>query len=268
MLDASDDVIQKMTSQIANAVTDSLLKRREQELLDQQWHDREFTRVISLTTTDFATARSSAANQAKPVGFKFRSIRVQSATAAGVTVWLIPGKVTTARPEDAIKLNLNDTINFSMMTEGFLFWDAQSGAEMDILFGIDVEFRQGSFILSQQGAVGIDDGDTNTVINAGSVAITDTATAISTLDPYRKNLIVQNYGPDPVVIGGGTGSATAVAGAFGATAFGGVKPGPTDSFFVLLPGETWENRSTAVFSAVTVTGQTAYINVIAQRRPV
>jgi hypothetical protein len=176
--------------------------KRNSQLMLQAWQDYETVRRVEFssasTVTNLATARDQ--NQAYAVPFKFKSIRVEKASGADVEVKLIVGKNLSGR--DFILLRQNDTINFDYLTEGWLYWDAQAGETMQILFGIDVEFRQGSLISESTGGVVISEG--TDVETAASATVATTAGVLLAADLTRKMSTIQNKSGASIWLGDST----------------------------------------------------------------
>ncbi len=176
--------------------------KRNSQLMMQAWQDYETVRRVSFGPTNTLTNLANALeqNQAIPVPFKFKSIRVEKASGADVEVKLIVGKNNTGR--DYILLRQNDTINFDYLTEGWLYWDAQAGETMDILFGIDVEFRQGSLISESTGGVVISEGTDVETVAAATVATT--AGVLLAADTTRVMSTIQNKSGATIWLGDST----------------------------------------------------------------
>lgn len=217
-------------------------QQKQSQLLDQAWNDRELVRLVKFQSgadTDLATARDVA--DAYKVPFKFKSIRVQAASGADVQVYLIAGKNVSGR--DAILLRQNDTINFDYLTEGWLYWEAQSGETMDIIFGVDVTFRQGSLISESTGRIVIGEGAN--ISTPDNVTVDDTAGGIEILPTLatRTKAIIQNQGSNQVRLGASTGLTFAKG-------------------IILEPDGVFEYRGTAALYGICNTGLSSSIGIL------
>jgi Tfp pilus assembly major pilin PilA len=188
-------------------------------------------------------ALDTARNQenAIKIPFSFKSFKVESATDSSTEVRLVRGRNFNGAFSMAVKQN--DANNFRAQNEGWLYWDAQAGKSITILFAVDADFRPGSLVTEQNGAVTIGEGTSITTAAVGTA--TTTAAAIVAADTDRKITVIQNQGTVPVYFGGST-----------VTASGGARPG-----FKVNPGESIQWRNSAALYAITDTVSNANLSI-------
>lgn len=120
---------------------------------------------LTLTSTDLTTARTSA-NPLR-VNVPFTSYIVEAATDTNTNVYLAPSSDSIVSLSNYKLIKLNDSAEYSRtQNDCFLYWPAQSGATMTIVFFVDVAFRPGSQISVTAGGVSITEGSafSNSVI--------------------------------------------------------------------------------------------------------
>jgi hypothetical protein len=134
------------------------------------------------------------------IGFPFKSFFVADATDTSV---LLNMKVN-GRDEiqSWFPFHKNDSWNSSTaISEAYLYWAAQSGKTVTIIFFTDAEFKSGSQIAVQSGGVTISEGSSTTAI-ARVTLTAATAGVIAPADTLRIVTIIQNKTGADLYIGG------------------------------------------------------------------
>lgn len=213
-------------------------QNRKNEHFESDIHDlEEFTKI----TLDLSTAREQV--NAMEVPFKFKAVRVESATDSTVSVSLIRGRLTDNRPSAALRQN--DVANFGRQNRGFLFWTAQSGKTITLLFAVDADFQQGSLIVQTSGGVAISEG--TAVAGSAYISVDNTADQICAQDTTRIVSIVQNQDAALAIY----------VGASDVTGPAGLKPGTK-----LEPGGVLYWKNSAALYGITAAGTNASIAVL------
>lgn len=181
---------------IAKAFSDALTASRQQQIIDEKMNDREVVQIVRLSTADLGTERT--VQNAMPIPFAFKSVRVQSASGADVKVQMVIGNNVSGKAP--IQLKLNDTISFGFVRKGWLYWESQLGETMEILFGLDVDFKQGSLITQQTGSVIVGEG-TNIEEDDADVSVGDTPTLLSAESTTATSRIFRNKGSNRIYLG-------------------------------------------------------------------
>lgn len=228
-----------MVFELGRIFGQSLSNQRQQQIADGSLEDREVFKVVDLTNGELSTARSK--ENALPVPFDFKSIKVQNASGADVKVYLVLGKNLGGR--DALELRQNDCNDLGYVRKGWLYWDAQPGETMKIIFGLDIQFRAGSLVSEQAGGVSISEGTDLETSAVGSVSTT--AAALLAVDATRIVSTIQNLGGSDIFLGDST-----------VTALTGLK---------LAPGGIYEHKNSDALYAITSAGTNADIRILHQR---
>lgn len=134
------------------------------------------------------------------IGFAFRALWVATATDSNVLVNIKIGAIDSFQSE--VPLHKNDSFPLDFSTsEAYLYWAAQSGKTMTIIFFTDAEFRPGSQISQIAGGFQISDGSSVSGIssvNLGAATATIIAPALST----RVKATIQNKSGTDLFISG------------------------------------------------------------------
>jgi hypothetical protein len=227
---------------LAAAFTKALSDQRKNEIIDGRNEDREVLRKVVLSSAQLGTARLEENTSGWfKIPFEFKSVRVQAASGADVYVELVVGKNILGR--SSARLRLNDTIDLGYLRQGWLWWPAQSGESMEIIFGVDINFRQGSQISQSSGGVTISEGtDLETVAVA---TVTSTAAALVATDTTRVVSTIQNNGGVDIFLGDST-----------VTALTGIK---------LAPGGIYDHKNADALYAITSGASNTDIRILNQR---
>lgn len=189
--------------------------------------------VITLSSTDLGTARTDSAGPAgyMNINFAFRSVYVVSATDSNVEIQLKPN--TDDSIQGSIPLRLNSGIKFPRsLAKAKIWWSAQSGKTMTLIFFTSGEFSSGRLNLINSGGINLNYGDTVTTNTAATAAAA--ATSILAADTARKMAIVYNFDTQAIYLGGST-----------VTTESGTKPG-----IRLVPGASYEWLSSAAIYCI------------------
>lgn len=123
------------------------------------------------------------------IGFPFKSVYVCTASDVLANVSMLPE--TQDSYQSAIPLVRNDVwTSDEPVSSGYLYWAAQSGRTISLLFFVDSEFRSGSQISVTGGGVSIVEGSAFTTSRVDLTAAT--ATSVVASDSSRKLVSVQN----------------------------------------------------------------------------
>ena len=130
-------------------------------------------------TLDLTTARS--VNDPFKIGFPYASLFVRSTTDSTVSVSFKPG--SRDEFQSAVSIKQNDSMHFDrQMSEGYLYWTAQSGKSITIVFFVTARFQSGSQLVINAGGISIADGDTMSLnsVNLSAATAAAIAPALST----------------------------------------------------------------------------------------
>ncbi|MDE2102149.1 MAG: hypothetical protein KGL39_33190 [Patescibacteria group bacterium] len=134
------------------------------------------------------------------VGFPFKSCWVESATDSSVEVYLIP--TTMDLYQSPILLTQNASIDFDEpIAQAFLYWSAQSGKMMKIVFSTNARFRTGSLISQINGGVQISEGSVASAIQSVNLSAA-TAAIIAPQSSTRVVSTIQNKTGGDLFVGG------------------------------------------------------------------
>lgn len=108
---------------------------------------------------DLTVAKSE--HEPKKIGFPFRSVFVMNCSDPSAIVKLkLHGQEIGI---NAIDLTQKDSFNFGQrVAAGYLYWDAQPGVTMTLMFSVSAEVRSGSQISVNSGGVSINSGSSHT----------------------------------------------------------------------------------------------------------
>ncbi len=236
MLENSDGTLPDWAKS-AMLAAEIVSQKNRAELWDADSNDRaEFLKL----TLSLTTAKEQMG--ALQIPFKFKSLRVQSATDATTSVELIRGK--SYDNVASLALKQNDTVTFRSQNYGFLYWAAQSGKSITIIFAVDADFKQGSLVLNQTGGVIVGEGTTVTSAAYKSVTITTAGIILPQLTTRTVGTL-QNQGVIPIYVG-----------AVDVTGSAGLKPG-----YRVLPGESVVWKNSAALYGITDSGTNASISI-------
>jgi hypothetical protein len=200
--------------------------------------------LIKKVYIDLGTARDIS-NGLK-ISIPFKSVTVEAASDTTAYLNLSLGDNTLAAMNDAKILKSNDSFEFeSMVSASFLWWPAQSGKYLTLVFATTGTFKPGSQISQISGGVTIQEGSSfseallSSTGAATSVSVTTTATQLLKLDTDRK--VATLYTDAPIFLGGSS-----------VTAGVGVPVGPGQ----------FQIRNTAAIYAITAAGTATVIGVV------
>lgn len=193
-------------------------------------------RPFKIQRVDLTLTTAVLSTQPFKVGFPFRSVYVCEATDVLANVNLLPE--TQDSYQSAIPLKQNDAwVSDEPISNGFLYWSAQSGKTISLLFFVDSEFSSGSQISVTGGGVSIVEG------SSFSTSVVDltaaTATLVIAANTARKLVSIQNNTGADIWMGPSTVTNT----------------GPTLGLRVSA-GAIFEWRNTAAIYAYSVGGGT------------
>lgn len=136
----------------------------------------------------------------KIFSFPFKSIYIQSTTDSNVSVNFKPNAVESF--QSAITLGQNDTLTFSEpVASGNLYWNAQPGKSITIIFTINGELRSGKLISVTSGGVSVTEGSVAEATEEISL-LAATATEIAPQNLNRKVSIIENSSSNDMFISG------------------------------------------------------------------
>jgi len=161
--------------------------------------------LLKKVPIDLTTARS--VNNALKIGVPFKSVSVEGATDSTCKIYLGLGDNTLDALQDAKELKANDSFDFdSFVSSAFVFWDAQAGKSLKLVFATTGSFKPGSQISQISGGLSISEGSAissaklGAAGNAATVALDAvTAAVILPSDTDRKNQ--RMYTDAPIWIG-------------------------------------------------------------------
>lgn len=148
--------------------------------------------LLQKITIDLTTARSI--DNALKISVPFKSVAIEDASDSNTLVYLALGDNSLDSMRNAKKLRSNDSFEFSsMVSSAFLYWSAQSGKQLTLVFSTTGTFKPGSQISVLSGGVSIADGDTLTsnLLTGGVATIAapaGAATKILDADTARKSM--------------------------------------------------------------------------------
>lgn len=154
--------------------------------------------TLSLDTAVLSTAP-------RQLSFPFKSVYVSTATDTFVSISLRP--ITDDTFQSAVSLKLNDSLNFdNVVSSASLYWSAQAGKTVTLIFFTDAEFRSGSQISVTGGGVSIVEG--SAVTNVAVTLAAATATSLIAADSTRKIFTFSNDTGAVLYVGSSSVSAT------------------------------------------------------------
>ena len=242
MADASEILSNFQASDIENLkeFSKAISLVRNQQLFDNAVNDREVIRRVSLTATQLGTAMTLAQGGYK-IPFQFKSLRVESTSGSTVAIKLQIGP-NPVSGRDYMILSVNDYVSFGSLRDGYLFWDAQSGATAEIIFAIDAEMKPGKLVTAQAGNVIVGEG--TAVSTAALQSVTTSAAALLASSTTRTVTLIQNKGSVSIFVGDS-----------GVTSSTGIE---------IQPGGSFEWRNSAALYAITASVTNASIAVMTQ----
>lgn len=187
---------------------------------------------------DLSVARPK--ENALKIGIAFKSVCVENPSDSSAYCKLALGDNTVASLEGAKILKSNDSFEFTrMVSSSYLWWPAQSGKYMTLVFATTGVFKPGSQVSQLAGGVSILDGSgvssayLGASSNSSEISVAATATLILPADSNRKMAELEVIDADVRI------------GDSGVTATTGV---PRNA------GSVWEYRSTAALYAIPASG--------------
>lgn len=140
---------------------------------------------------DLTTAQSSS--NAKKISIPFKSVSVEGATDSSTNLFMALGDNSLDAVNDAKQLKSNDSFEFdSMVSSCYLYWTAQSGKSLYLVFSTTGAFRPGSQISVISGGINITEGDalSSTLLTGGlpTIAVTSRVKILDQ-DTSRKNFV-------------------------------------------------------------------------------
>lgn len=163
---------------------------------------------------DLSTARDQYSPD--PVDFNFRTFWVVSATDSTAEVFLVPNARAEGQLNGPISCKQNLSVRLPFPSSGGqLYWSAQSGKTMTILFFIDGEVTPGSLISQISGGVTISDGSSfseaqlGSAGSASSVTVTTAATMVLKQDSTRLCATLQ-FSNDVYLVSSGGSAGTGI----------------------------------------------------------
>jgi len=187
--------IQDLISRIAEAVA-----QRNAEI-SQSISGREA--IIKVVPLALDTARSI--NNALKISIPFKSVCVEAATDSTTKIFMGLGDNSLSAMGDAKQLTANDSFEFSgMVSSAYLYWAAQSGKSMNLVFSTMGAFKPGSQISQISGGVSVSEGSAlaSNLLTGGVATIavvTGAGQKIIDSDTSRKNM--QIFTDAPIWIG-------------------------------------------------------------------
>ncbi len=134
------------------------------------------------------------------IGFPFKSMFITTATDTNVELSVLAG--TRDSLQSAFPMHKNDSWNSEEpISEAYLYWAAQSGKSITIIFFIDSMFNSGSQISVSSGGVTLSDGSTISAASRTTLAAT-TAAVIAAADSTRKVTTLYNNTGGTLYVGG------------------------------------------------------------------
>lgn len=189
-----------LTPDIASAIL-SAAREKQQAAIFEGNTQKPFG--IQAVTLDLSTARD-ASNPFK-IGFPFKSVYVSTATDVYANVNMQPNSNDSF--QSSLPLKQNDSwVREFPVSQAFLWWAAQSGKSITLLFFVDSEFRSGSQVSVTGGGVSIVEGSTLSTTRVDLTA--STATLVLAADSTRKCSTIQNNTGAEVWFGGSSVSST------------------------------------------------------------
>lgn len=156
--------------------------------------------TIQRITLNLATAK--AEHDPYIIRFPFKSLFIAEATDTSSKVYLKPG--TLDDHQDSMPLSLRDSWGLDYpINPAALFWDAQPGKTMQILFFLDSKFVSGSIVSRTSGGVSISEGESVSAPSSVTL-IAATAAAIVPQNLNRKVATIQNKTTAGLYIGDST----------------------------------------------------------------
>lgn len=193
---------------------------------------------------------TTARDQYNPetVDFNFRTFWVLSASDATASVSLVPNSRAEGQLNDAITLKQNLSVKLPFPVSGAqLYWSAQSGKTMTVLFFIDGDITPGSQINQISGGVAISTGSSRSdaalasTQDQASVSVAASATLIVPADSARIGMELQVTGGN-VRLGG-----SAIT---------------TTNGVARLDGERWEDQNTGALYAIATSGAPVITGIV------
>jgi hypothetical protein len=173
------------------------VRRPDQAAIFEGNTQRPFS--IQKITLDLSTAVNEA--NAKKLGFAFKAIYVEETTDSSVEVSFKPNSNDSY--QSALLLKQNDALNFDdTQASGFLYWDAQSGKSITLVFLVNAQFSSGKMVVQNAGGVSISEGTSFSTapVTLGAAA----ATLIVASNADRTTANIQNNTGSPIWVGGST----------------------------------------------------------------
>lgn len=157
-------------------------------------------RPFSIQTIVLALDTARLETDPYRIGFPFKSVFIADATDISVTVSMKPGARDSF--QSAFPLIKKDSWSVNNpVNEAFLYWSAQSGKTITLVFFTDSEFKSGSQISQNAGGVNINEGSSTTAMAQVTLAAA-TATPIIPTDSLRIVSIIQNKTGADLWVGG------------------------------------------------------------------
>ena len=184
---------------MTKSMADSILNMAD-ELKNSSIYEGNTQRPFSVQsfTLDLSTARLET--NPYRIGFPFKSVFVSGATDTNVSVSMKPGAIDSF--QSAFPLTKKDSWSVERpVSEAYLYWSAQSGKTITLVFFTDAEFKSGSQISQNSGGVSISDGSSVSAITRVTLAAT-TAAIIAPSDSTRILTTIQNKTGADLYIGG------------------------------------------------------------------
>lgn len=173
------------------ASNSSELEKSIRERTDQELSYTGTTSELPFSIVEINLAEERTIYDPLRISFPFRSVFVQAATDPNVELKLALGKRSLANLQDALPLKVNQYQNFGFMRgDAYLYWDAQPGKKMILIFVRDGDIKPGSTIQVTSGGVAITSGASMTP--ATPVSVTVTATKILSAASDRKKATIGN----------------------------------------------------------------------------
>lgn len=154
--------------------------------------------MVQAMTIDLTTAKLSTAPL--KIGFPFRTIFVQDATDASVSLNIRLGGLDAFQSRIALKKNDSFAMPFPV-SEAYIDWTAQASKSATLVFFVDGEFRPGSQISVVSGGITVSEGGSTAAI-ASVALVALTAAAIAPASATRIMTIIQNKTGADLFIGG------------------------------------------------------------------
>lgn len=184
---------QPLTPETAQMIIDQLAKNAQAKIFEGNTQHPFEVQVLTLNLT---TARLET--DPFRVNFPWRTVFVKKATDSSVEIQLKPQ--TDDSYQSSVPLNRNDIFsNEYPFASASLYWSAQPGKSITLIFFVNAEFRSGSLISVTSGGLVATNGDSFTTANLSFVAATPLK--IFNQDFDRKNGVFQNNSGAVIYLG-------------------------------------------------------------------